>query len=197
MAAASAEAVHIRILGAAFGPVNSVCEVRVGDRVLPGMAMQMLMTGQPITAQEAHRLGMVNQVHPRTELMKATLAIAEKIADNSPTAIQAVKRAVQLGQEPVEQAVATMMEQHWRSVHPDRVEASLLHRGPGPHLPRPRLLTHSGQPNRCLRNNSIGRNFANATSSGERKDLNNLPHFAAFGRTLRRARVPWRGASSS
>ena len=94
-------------------------------RVLPpGRAMQMLMTGEPITAREAHRLGMVNEVHPRTELMPAALAIAEKIADNSPTAVQAVKRAVQLGQgEPVEQAAAIMMEQHWRSVvNPDRVE---------------------------------------------------------------------------
>jgi enoyl-CoA hydratase/carnithine racemase len=94
-------------------------------RVLPpGKAMQMLMTGEPITAQEAHRLGMVNELHPRAELMGATLRIAEKIADNSPTAVQSVKRAVQNGQgEPVEQAVAIMMDAHWRSVvHPDRVE---------------------------------------------------------------------------
>src|SRR3954449_952966 len=50
-------------------------------RVLPpGRAMQMLMTGDPITAQEAHRLGMVNEIHPRAELMDAALRIAEKIA---------------------------------------------------------------------------------------------------------------------
>jgi enoyl-CoA hydratase len=94
-------------------------------RVLPpGKAMQMLMTGEPITAQEAYRLGMVNEIHPRAELMRAALSIAEKIADNSPTAVQAVKRAVQNGQgEPVEQAIEIMMDQHWRSVvHPDRVE---------------------------------------------------------------------------
>ena len=94
-------------------------------RVLPpGKAMQMLMTGDPITAQEAHRLGMVNELHPRAELMGAVLRIAERIASNSPTAVQAVKRAVQMGQgEPVEQAVAIMMDEHWRSVvHPDRVE---------------------------------------------------------------------------
>ena len=42
--------------------------------------MQMLMTGEPITAQEAHRLGMVNELHPRAELMDAVLRIAEKIA---------------------------------------------------------------------------------------------------------------------
>jgi enoyl-CoA hydratase len=90
----------------------------------PGRAMQMLMTGLPITAQEAYRLGMVNEVHPRAELMAAALRIAEQIAINSPTAVQAVKRAVQMGQgEPVEQAVAIMMEEHWRSVvHPDRME---------------------------------------------------------------------------
>ena len=40
-------------------------------RVLPpGKAMQMLMTGEPITAQEAYRLGMVNEIHPRAELMR-------------------------------------------------------------------------------------------------------------------------------
>jgi len=94
-------------------------------RVLPpGKAMQMLMTGEPITAQEAHRLGMVNEVYPRTELMTGVLRIAEKIASNSPTAVQAVKHAVLMGQgEPIEQAAAIMMEAHWRSVvHPDRVE---------------------------------------------------------------------------
>ena len=38
-------------------------------RVLPpGKAMQMLMTGEPITAQEAYRLGMVNEIHPKAEL---------------------------------------------------------------------------------------------------------------------------------
>ena len=90
----------------------------------PGMAMQMLMTGEPITAREAHRLGMVNEVHPRAQLMARVLAIAEKIAANSPTAVQSVKRAVQLGQgAPVEQANAIMMDMHWRSVvHPDRIE---------------------------------------------------------------------------
>ena len=94
-------------------------------RLLPrGRALQMLMTGEPITAEEAHRLGMVNELHPRAELMNAVLRIAEQIASNSPTAVQAVKRAVLMGEgEPIEQAAAIMMEAHWRSVvHPDRVE---------------------------------------------------------------------------
>ena len=106
----------------------------------PGMAMQMLMTGEPITAGEAHRFGMVNSLHPRDELMTAALDIAEKIADNSPTAVQAVKRAVQNGQgEPVEQAIAIMMDEHWRSVvHTDRVQGILAFtKGEEPEYPDP------------------------------------------------------------
>ena len=94
-------------------------------RVLPpGKALQMLMTGDPISAQEAHRLGMVNEIYPQAELMDAAYRIAAKIASNSPTAVQAVKRAVRTGEgQPIEQAIAIMMEAHWRSaVHPDRIE---------------------------------------------------------------------------
>ena len=41
-------------------------------RVLPpGKAMQMLMTGDPISAQEAHRLGMVNELYAQDELIDA------------------------------------------------------------------------------------------------------------------------------
>jgi len=120
---------------ALFGQPEAIVGLSAGGgspvflpRVLPpGKAMQMLMTGEPITAQEAYRLGMVNEIHPKAELMGAALGIAEKIADNSPTAVQSVKRAVQNGQgEPVEQAVAIMMDEHWRSVvHNDRVDGIL------------------------------------------------------------------------
>ena len=94
-------------------------------RLLPrGKALQMLMTGDPVSAQEAHRLGMVNEIHAPGLLMSAAHQIADKIASNSPTAVQAVKRAVLLGEgQPIEEAIAIMMDAHWRSaVHPDRVE---------------------------------------------------------------------------
>lgn len=110
-------------------------------RLLPrGRALQMLMTGQPITAEEAHRLGMVNELHSRGALMTEVLRIAEEIARNSPTAVQAVKRAVLMGEgEPIEQAAAIMMEAHWRSVvHPDRVEGILaFNEGREPTFPDP------------------------------------------------------------
>jgi enoyl-CoA hydratase len=117
---------------ASFGQPEAMIGLAAGGgspvflpRVLPpGKALQMLMTGDPIAAQEAHRLGMVNEIYPQAELMDAAQRIAEKIASNSPTAVQAVKRAVRLGEgQPIEQAIAIMMEAHWRSaVHPDRIE---------------------------------------------------------------------------
>ena len=109
------------MLGLAAGGGSPVFLPRV---LPPGKARQMLMTGDPITAQEAHRLGMVNELHPQGELMAAAHAIAAKIASNSPTAVQAVKGAVRMGEgQPIEQAIAIMMAAHWRSaVHPDRIE---------------------------------------------------------------------------
>jgi enoyl-CoA hydratase len=133
---------------ARFGQPEAIVGLSAGGgspiflpRVLPpGKAMQMLMTGDPISAQEAHRLGMVNEVHPRAGLMPAALCIAEAIANNSPTAVQSVKRAVLMGAgEPVEQGAGIMMDAHWRSVvHPDRVEGSrAFHEGREPSFQDP------------------------------------------------------------
>ena len=117
---------------ATFGQPESMLGLAAGGgspallpRLLPrGKALQMLMTGAPITATEAHRLGMVNEIHPAADLMTAAMRLAETIASNTPTAEQAVKRAVQQGEgHPTEQAIAIMMDEHWRSaVHPDRIE---------------------------------------------------------------------------
>ena len=109
------------MLGLAAGGGSPALLPRLQPR---GKALQMLMTGDPITAAEAYRLGMVTEVHPPGELMDAAMRVAGKIASNSPTAVQAVKRAARLGEgQPIEQAISIMMDAHWRSaVHPDRVE---------------------------------------------------------------------------
>jgi enoyl-CoA hydratase len=122
----------IASLNATFGQPEAMLGLAAGGgspallpRLLsPGKAMQMLMTGDPIGAEEAYRLGMVNELYDQDKLMAAAHRIAKKIAGNSPTAVQAVKQAVRMGQgEPIEQAIAIMMEAHWRSaVHPDRTE---------------------------------------------------------------------------
>ncbi|MEZ5261571.1 MAG: enoyl-CoA hydratase [Acidimicrobiales bacterium] len=57
-------------------------------------AKQMLFTGEAITAEEAHRLGMVNEVVPREELEQATLAMATKIAAQPSMGLKLAKASV-------------------------------------------------------------------------------------------------------
>jgi enoyl-CoA hydratase len=57
-------------------------------------AMDLLLTGRLIDAAEAARLGLINRVVPADELMPWALETAERIAANSPSAVQAVKQQI-------------------------------------------------------------------------------------------------------
>jgi enoyl-CoA hydratase len=57
-------------------------------------AKEMLYTGDPITAQEALSLGMVNRVVPRARLEEETLALAERIAKMPPFALRMAKHSL-------------------------------------------------------------------------------------------------------
>jgi enoyl-CoA hydratase len=62
-----------------------------------GQAMRLLLTGERVSAAEAHRIGLVEElVAPGTELTRAH-ELAERIAAFSPIATQAVKAAVRAG----------------------------------------------------------------------------------------------------
>lgn len=50
-------------------------------------AMAMLLTGRPMSAVEAHRIGIVNQVVPQTQVAEAAIAWAKRIRDASPQAL--------------------------------------------------------------------------------------------------------------
>jgi enoyl-CoA hydratase len=64
-----------------------------------GLAMQILLTGEMITAQEAHRIGLVNEVVAQSELIARAEAIAQKIIANAPLAVQYTMEAVNHGME--------------------------------------------------------------------------------------------------
>lgn len=57
-------------------------------------AKELLFTGAAFSAQECHRLGMVNQVVPREELEAATLELAERIASRPSMGLKLAKQAV-------------------------------------------------------------------------------------------------------
>ncbi len=62
-----------------------------------GIAMQLVLTGEMISAQEAHRIGLVNEVVSAGELIARAEAIAAKIIANAPLAIQYAMEAVNHG----------------------------------------------------------------------------------------------------
>jgi len=59
-----------------------------------GKAMQLILTGDRISAQEAHRIGLVDEVVPHDQLESKTFEIATKIAEKSPIAVRFAKEAV-------------------------------------------------------------------------------------------------------
>jgi len=64
-----------------------------------GMAMQLNLTGEMISAQDALRIGLVNDVSPLPELMARAEAMAKKIAANAPLAIKYCMEAVNKGMD--------------------------------------------------------------------------------------------------
>ena len=67
--------------------------------ISPNIALQFLVTGERFDAQEAYRIGLVNKVVPQAELMSSAEAIANRIANNGPVAVKAVKEAIWRGLE--------------------------------------------------------------------------------------------------
>jgi enoyl-CoA hydratase len=101
-------------------------------------AKEMLLTGEPLSAEDARQLGMVNRVVPRAELEDATLALARKIALQPTMATKMVKLAVNgtvdaQGRHAAMQnafALHQLAHSHWMEVaglpiNPDGVHASV------------------------------------------------------------------------
>ena len=59
-----------------------------------GRAVELLLTGTPITAEEAHRIGLVNRVVPAAQLMTDARALADALASKPPIAVRYILDAV-------------------------------------------------------------------------------------------------------
>jgi len=76
------------------GLVGAGCSTRTAARVPPAIAYEMTLTGDPITAQRALELGLVNAVVPKDQVLDTALALAERVAANAPIAVRITKQIV-------------------------------------------------------------------------------------------------------
>ena len=83
--------------------------------VPPRVAMELLVTGEPIDAVRAREVGLVNQVVALADLRATTQALAERIAGNAPLSVAAAKRTVILSLPHVWDAADALWEPVYRS----------------------------------------------------------------------------------
>jgi enoyl-CoA hydratase len=69
-----------------------------------GRALQLILSGEMITAQEAWRIGLVNEVVPAPELLARCEAILTQILANAPVAVRFALEAVNKGMETSQSA---------------------------------------------------------------------------------------------
>src|SRR5262249_22540821 len=119
------QATDIRIAGtsAKFG----VSEVRWGLFPMGGStvrlrrqipythAMDILLTGRHLTAEEARAIGLIGRVVPDGTALAEAKKVAEQIASNGPYAVQMIKRSVQETEGlPEKEALAIELELGWK-----------------------------------------------------------------------------------
>ncbi|MDT5334887.1 MAG: hypothetical protein QOD90_392 [Mycobacterium sp.] len=69
------------------------------------IAMELVLTGAPLSAARAHQIGFVNRLAEPTELVAVTQALAEQIAGNAPLSVAAGKQtAVLTAEHPLSEA---------------------------------------------------------------------------------------------
>jgi len=83
--------------------------------VPPRVAMELLLTGDPIDAQRAYEVGLVNRVVPDPELRSEAGRLARRIAGNAPLSVRAAKAMVQAS---AGRALDEAVEEGWRLFEP-------------------------------------------------------------------------------
>jgi enoyl-CoA hydratase/carnithine racemase len=83
----------------------------------PRVALEILLTGEPLEATRAHQVGLVNRVVPLAELVTATQALAETIAANAPLSVAAAKAMVTAAAQRAQQELLDDADRIWEPVY--------------------------------------------------------------------------------
>ena len=89
---------------------------RLPGRVGYGTAMEMAITGDPITAEQAADYGLVSRLTEPGDALGEALALAERIARNAPLAVAASKQLIRATQGATEEELWKMQRPHMATV---------------------------------------------------------------------------------
>ncbi|MFY0622187.1 MAG: crotonobetainyl-CoA hydratase [Pelagimonas sp.] len=76
------------------GTVADAASIKLPKRIPYHIAMEMLLTGRWIEAEEAARWGMINQIHPKDDLLARAREMADLLASGPPLVYAAIKEVV-------------------------------------------------------------------------------------------------------
>ncbi len=88
--------------------------------VPPRIALELLLTAEPLSALRAHEVGLVNEVVPAERLRMRVQEVALRIAGNAPLSVRAGKRMVYAAARAVRDAVFDEAEEIWAPVYRSR-----------------------------------------------------------------------------
>ena len=73
--------------------------INLADAIGERRAREVIYSGRPFSAAEAHAWGLVNQITTPEELMSEVLALATRIASNAPLSIKQVKKSISVSRQ--------------------------------------------------------------------------------------------------
>lgn len=95
-------------IGLAPSTISPYVVAAIGER----MARYYFLTGERFGADIAHRIGLLHEVTESDALMSVGMTVAEKLLQNSPQAMSAVKKLIPLLQQPMSDALSQMTIEH-------------------------------------------------------------------------------------
>lgn len=89
---------------------------RLARKIPLGKAMELVLTGDRLSAQDAHAYGMVNHLAAPNEVLDAAVSLAERIIRNAPLSVSATLELMRAASQEAEQELWAMNDRLWTDV---------------------------------------------------------------------------------
>ncbi len=90
--------------------------IRLPRRIARAVALEMALTGEPLSAQRAYDVGLVNRVTPSADVMNVAVALAKRICANAPLAVRTSKHVMRDAVELTEDAAWSLNAEAFTAV---------------------------------------------------------------------------------